>query len=61
MSGSNVCEHGSLKRSCEMCEKNAEIESLQRAILNMCIQIENDPKPHNIENALKVAKEVLRR
>jgi hypothetical protein len=29
---SNVCEHGSLKRSCEICERDSEIEMLSKTI-----------------------------
>ena len=41
-----VCEHGSLARSCDRCERDAEIAALKASVLRLREVIERETKDH---------------
>lgn len=44
------CKHGRLKRSCEVCERDAEIERLQSKIVNLADRRQPEPPPWTTAN-----------
>ena len=55
-----VCQHGQLKRSCEICEKDAAIDRLRGQLQN-CVNLLHRLKRHGYASDVMIADEAIDR